>query len=219
MSTCKKKKTGTRRNLTRRTLTRRTRRNLTLRTRRTQTLRTQPRRTQTRRTRKRNGGACEKGISGYDDNYHCVQAGCDPYDCAKTHIGSKPHKPLDHKEREKDMITKFNEDLKQEKKMEAHKLRRTHRARLKRPIPTPISTPIPTPILKHFNDESEDDEDEEEEESKDESLTAKMHKLNVGSSPPPLIQGWERGSGAASLPNVYKPAAYTPPRPQSLNPF
>ena len=207
MSTCKKKKTGTRRTLnrrTRRTLTRRTRRNLT---RRTLTLRTQ-----TRRTRKRNGGACEKGISGYDDNYHCVQAGCDPYDCAKTHIGSKPHKPLDHKEREKDMITKFNEDLKQVKKMQAHKLRRTRRVSLKRPIPTP--NPIPTPILKHFNDESDDDEDEEEEESKEgESLTAKMHKLNVGSSPPPLIQGWKRGSGATSLPNDYYSPDYTPPRP------
>jgi hypothetical protein len=112
------------------------------------------------------------------------------------------------------MITKFNKDLKKEKQMEAHELRRTRRARLKRPIPTPI--PTPTQNLKYLNDESDDDEDEEEEESKEgeeDDLTAKMHKLNVGSSPPPLIQGWKRGSGATSLPNDYHSPDYTPPRP------
>jgi len=84
MPTCKKKKTESR--------VRRTRR--TRRTQRTRRVR------RVRLTRKRKGGEpCEKGIYGYDDNYQCVQAGCDEFECAKIYRGSKPHKNPEDRER------------------------------------------------------------------------------------------------------------------------
>lgn len=87
MPTCKKKKTESRVRRTRRT--RRVR--LTQRAQRTQRV---------RRTRRCKGGnPCEKGIYGYDDNYQCVQAGCDEFECAKIYRGSKPHKNPEDRER------------------------------------------------------------------------------------------------------------------------
>ena len=87
MPTCKKKKTESRVRRTRRT--RRVR--LTQRTRRVRRV---------RRTRRCKGGnPCEKGIYGYDDNYQCVQAGCDEFECAKIYRGSKPHKNPEDRER------------------------------------------------------------------------------------------------------------------------
>ena len=91
MPTCKKKKTESRVRRTRRT--RRVR--LTQRTRRVRRV---------RRTRRCKGGnPCEKGIYGYDDNYQCVQAGCDEFECAKAHTGSKPHKDPEQKNKDKEL--------------------------------------------------------------------------------------------------------------------
>ena len=44
-----------------------------------------------RTTRRRKGGECGD-ITTHGDNYHCVQAGCDPLMCAKYYKASKPHK-------------------------------------------------------------------------------------------------------------------------------
>lgn len=44
-------------------------------------------------SRKRKGGECGD-ITKYEDNYHCVEAGCDPLKCAKHYKASKPHKPV-----------------------------------------------------------------------------------------------------------------------------
>jgi len=44
-------------------------------------------------SRRRKGGECGD-ITQYEDNYHCVEAGCDPFKCAEYHKSSKPHKPV-----------------------------------------------------------------------------------------------------------------------------
>lgn len=46
-----------------------------------------------RTTRRRKGGECGD-ITTHGDNYHCVQAGCDPYECSRIYRASKPHKPI-----------------------------------------------------------------------------------------------------------------------------
>jgi hypothetical protein len=46
-----------------------------------------------RTTRRRKGGECGD-IRTYGDNHHCVEAGCDPFICAKYYKASKPHKPI-----------------------------------------------------------------------------------------------------------------------------
>lgn len=43
-----------------------------------------------RMTRRRKGGECGD-ITQHEDNYNCVQAGCDPFECARYHKASKPH--------------------------------------------------------------------------------------------------------------------------------
>jgi len=45
-------------------------------------------------TRRRKGGECGD-ITKHEDNYHCVQAGCDPYECAQYYRASKPHPVVD----------------------------------------------------------------------------------------------------------------------------
>jgi len=42
-------------------------------------------------TRRRKGGECGD-ITAYEDNYHCVEAGCDKRECAKIYKASMPHK-------------------------------------------------------------------------------------------------------------------------------
>jgi len=44
-----------------------------------------------RMTRRRKGGECGD-ITQHEDNFHCVEAGCDPYECAQYYRGSKPHR-------------------------------------------------------------------------------------------------------------------------------
>lgn len=44
-------------------------------------------------SRRRKGGECGD-ITKYEDNYHCVEAGCDPLKCAKYYRASKPHKSV-----------------------------------------------------------------------------------------------------------------------------
>ena len=44
-------------------------------------------------SRRRKGGECGD-ITKYEDNFHCVSAGCDPLKCAKYHKASMPHKPV-----------------------------------------------------------------------------------------------------------------------------
>ena len=51
-----------------------------------------------RTTRRRKGGECGD-ITTHGDNYHCVQAGCDPYECADHYTASIPHKPDDDDEK------------------------------------------------------------------------------------------------------------------------
>lgn len=41
-------------------------------------------------SRRRKGGECGD-ITQHEDNYHCVEAGCDPFECARYHKASMPH--------------------------------------------------------------------------------------------------------------------------------
>ena len=178
MPTCKKKKTESR--------VRRTRR--TRRTRKTQRVRL---------TRKRKGGnPCEKGIHGYDDNYQCVQAGCDAFKCAEIYHGSKPHKnPEDA----------FNAKLEAERddntlrRIEKREKRREERKKLKGPLSSVIAA---------------------QSQSSQERLSALMDELSIGANANPnatnptnptnktrtTIQGWPvQQKWGERLPNIYGP--------------
>jgi hypothetical protein len=169
MPTCKKKKTESRVRRTRRTrLTRRV-----------------------RRTRKRKGGnPCEKGIHEYDDNYQCVQAGCDEFKCAEIYHASKPHK---------DPEDAYNAKLEAERddtlrRIEEREKRHKNRKNLKGPLSSVIAA---------------------QKQSSQERLSELMDELSIGANANhnatnptnktrTTIQGWpvqkEWGEG---LPNIY----------------
>ena len=172
MPTCKKKKTESR--------VRRTRR--TRRTRKTQRVRL---------TRKRKGGnPCEKGIHGYDDNYQCVQAGCDAFKCAEIYHGSKPHKNPEDAFNAK-LEAERNDNL---RRIEKREERRKEREKLKGPLSSVIAA-----------------------QSSQEHLSALMDELSIGANANPnatnptnktrpTIQGWRmQREWAEGLPNIYGP--------------
>jgi hypothetical protein len=80
-----------------------------------------------RTTRRRKGGECGD-ITTHGDNYHCVQAGCDPYECADHYTASIPHKPDDDDEK-RDLAAEMKTlTLKQYARDNRRTARRTRRA-------------------------------------------------------------------------------------------
>ena len=151
-----------------------------------------------RRTRKRKGGTpCENGIYGYDDNYQCVQAGCDEFKCAKIYHGSKPHKDPEDAHNAK-LEAARNDNL---RRIEKRKERRKEREKLKGPLSSVIAA------------QSSPSGDEEH-------LSALMDELSIGANPNPTnptnktrtIQGWPmQRKWGEELPNIYE-SSYVPPR-------
>ena len=84
-----------------------------------------------RMTRKRKGGEECRDITTHKDNYHCVQAGCNPVMCAEYYIASKPHKPV---------VDNMSEIAEQMKRLEQRATARTRRIALRKALRTASRT-------------------------------------------------------------------------------
>lgn len=79
-----------------------------------------------RMTRRRKGGECGD-ITKYEDNYNCVQAGCDPFECAQYYRASKPHRrPDDYDDELAEQMKRLK--LMEDRKKMARESRRKSRA-------------------------------------------------------------------------------------------
>lgn len=144
------------------------------------------RRTQrVRRTRRCKGGEpCENGIYGYDDNYQCVQAGCDEFKCAKIYHGSKPHKDPEQKNKDKELSELMRElaisSGQKEARASRHKHRKSFRAA---PLSSTLNPTNPNPNARH-------------------NVTNKTR----------TIQGWQvQKAWTEGLPDIYESPSYVPP--------
>ena len=137
-----------------------------------------------RRTRRCNGGKpCEKGIYGYDDNYQCVQAGCDEFKCAKIYHGSKPHKDPEQKNKDKELSELMRELAISSGQKEARASRHKHRKSFRAPMSSTLN-PNPNPNARH-------------------NITNKTR----------TIQGWQvQKEWGEGLPDIYESPSYVPPR-------